>query len=84
MITRNINQQTNNTMNKTPVIIQSEVSNRRKITIIVKNGNVENIVKERCSDINVELNNYDIDKGPEYDNIFTDLRGKQFLKTTFN
>jgi hypothetical protein len=84
MITRNINQQTNNTMNKTPVIIQSEVSNRRKITIIVKNGNVENIVKERCSDINVELNNYDIDKEPEYDNIFTDLRGKQFLKTTFN
>lgn len=71
-------------MNKIPVIIQSEISNRRKITIIVNNGDVENIVKERCSEIDVEINNYDIDKEQEYDNIFTDLRGKPFLKTTFN
>mgnify|MGYP003335742696 CR=1 FL=1 len=70
-------------MNKKPVIIQSDISPRRKITIIVENGNVENIVKERCSEIDVEVNDYDVEdlKAP---NVYKDEKGKEYLKIKFN
>lgn len=71
--------------NKSPIIIQSDVSrNNRKITIIVDEGNVEHIIKEGCSEINVEINNYDIEKNVDNDKLYTDKYERKYFKTTFN
>ena len=69
-------------MTKKPVIIQSDISPRRKITIIVENGAVENIIKERCSEIDVEVNDYDLEDTDH--NLYRDETGKPYKKIKFN
>lgn len=50
--------------NKTkPIVIQSEVTQQLtpKITIIVSGGCVQDIIKERCTNTQVEIHDYDIE-----------------------
>lgn len=50
--------------NKTkPIVIQSEVTRQStpKITIIVSGGCVQDILKERCTNTEVEIHDYDIE-----------------------
>ena len=67
---------------KRPIIIQSEITNRKKITIVVEGGMVEDIVKERCSEIDVEVHDYDVEESEEED-LFTDKYGRKFNKSNF-
>lgn len=65
-----------------PVIIQSDITNKKKITIIVEGGMVEDIVKEKCSEIDVEVHDYDVEEYEE-DNLFIDKYGRKFNKFNF-
>jgi hypothetical protein len=65
-----------------PVIIQSDITNKKKITIIVEGGMVEDIVKEKCSEIDVEVHDYDVEECEE-DNLFIDKYGRKFNKFSF-
>lgn len=68
--------------NKRPIIIQSEITNKKKITIFVEGGVVEDIVKEKCSEIDVEVHDYDVEDSEEED-LFTDKYGRKFNKINF-
>jgi hypothetical protein len=67
---------------KRPVIIQSDITRDKKITIIVEGGVVEDIVKEKCSEIDVEVHDYDVDQ-QEDENLFIDKYGRKFNRIVF-
>lgn len=70
--------------NKTnPIVIQSEVTQQitPKITIVVSGGYIQDIIKERCLNTQIEVHDYDIQNEQEYLN--TDQYGKQYKVITF-
>jgi hypothetical protein len=66
-----------------PIIIQSQVTNNSKrITIIVSGGKIDDIVKEKCSEIDVFIHDYDTE-GTEEDKLQIDQYGKKYKQITF-
>lgn len=58
------------------------VGGRKKITIIVKGGIVEDVVNTACAEIAVEVHDYDIKKDIENEsNFYVDKYGEEFHKT---
>jgi hypothetical protein len=50
-----------------------------KITIFVSGGMVEDVVKENCPNLKIEIHDYDIGDSDSTD-IFQDHKGKNYLK----
>jgi hypothetical protein len=70
--------------NKTnPIVIQSDVTQQTKpkITIVVSGGYIQDIIKERCLNTQIEVHDYDIQD--EQENLNTDQYGKQYRIITF-
>jgi hypothetical protein len=69
---------------KKPIMIQSEISSKRKptITIHVAGGYIEDIVKERCNEIDVVVHDYDI-QGVDTNDLCTDKQGNQYKVIRF-
>lgn len=62
---------------KKPQLIINTMSLKSKVTIYVSGGKVEDIVKENCSNLNIEVHDYDI--GDREDGLYTDENGKNFM-----
>lgn len=67
-----------------PIMIQSEVSSKEKptITIIVGGGFIEDVVKERCNEVNVIVHDYDV-SGIDETELCVDKNGKQYKLIKF-
>ena len=64
--------------NKTkPQLFIDATSLKQKVTIYVSGGKVEDIVKENCPELNIEVHDYDT--GDREDNLHQDEKGKNFL-----
>lgn len=53
------------------------MSLKQKVTIYVSGGKVDDIVKENCPELNIEVHDYDI--GDIEDNLHQDEKGRSFL-----
>jgi hypothetical protein len=61
------------------------VGGKRKITIIVKGGTVQDIVNTACPDIPVVVHDYDTKKDIDNEpNFYSDQYGEEFCRITFN
>jgi hypothetical protein len=72
---------------KKPVMIQSEITPKNKptITINILGGCIEDVVKEKCNEVDVIIHDYDI-QGLDDDamnSLCTDQYGKQYQVITF-
>ena len=72
---------------KKPIMIQSEVTPKTKptITINILGGCIEDVVKEKCNEVDVIIHDYDIE-GLDEDtmtSLHTDNQGKQYQVITF-
>jgi hypothetical protein len=69
---------------KKPIMIQSEISSKRKptITIHVAGGCIEDVVKERCNEVEVIVHDYDIQFMDDND-LCTDKQGNQYKVIRF-
>jgi hypothetical protein len=70
-----------------PIMIQSEISIKRTptITINILGGCIEDVVKEKCNEVDVIIHDYDI-QGLDDDamnSLCTDQYGKQYQVITF-
>lgn len=67
-----------------PIVIQSEVTQQTtpKITIIVSGGCVQDIIKERCTNTQVEIHDYDIE-GLDMQDCIQDKNGDTFQVIKF-
>ena len=65
-------------------MIQSEVTHKKNptITINILGGCIDDIVKERCNELEVIVHDYDIE-GLDDENLHTDQYGKQYQVITF-
>lgn len=62
---------------KKPQLIVNTMNIKSKVTIYVSGGRVEDIVKENCSNLDIEVHDYDI--GDREEGIFIDEKGKRFM-----
>jgi len=60
-----------------PQFIIDTTSPKQKVTIYVSGGRVDDIVKENCPELNIEVHDYDI--GDTEDNLHQDDKGRSFL-----
>lgn len=60
-----------------PQLIINAMSLKQKVTINVSGGRVEDIVKENCPELDIEVHDYDI--GDTEDNLHQDEKGRSFL-----
>jgi hypothetical protein len=60
-----------------PQLIINAMSLKQKVTIYVSGGRVDDIVKENCPELNIEVHDYDI--GDMEDNLHQDEKGRSFL-----
>jgi hypothetical protein len=60
-----------------PQLIINAMSLKQKVTIHVSGGKVDDIVKENCPELNIEVHDYDI--GDTEDNLHQDEKGRSFL-----
>jgi hypothetical protein len=60
-----------------PQLIINAMSLKQKVTIYVSGGKVDDIVKENCPQLNIEVHDYDI--GDMEDNLHQDEKGRSFL-----
>jgi hypothetical protein len=60
-----------------PQLIINAMSLKQKVTIYVSGGKVDDIVKENCPELNIEVHDYDI--GDTEDNLHQDEKGRSFL-----
>jgi hypothetical protein len=60
-----------------PQLIINAMSLKQKVTIYVSGGKVDDIVKENCPQLNIEVHDYDI--GDREDNLHQDEKGRSFL-----
>jgi hypothetical protein len=60
-----------------PQLIINAMSLKQKVTIYVSGGKVDDIVKENCPELNIEVHDYDI--GDIEDNLHQDEKGRSFL-----
>lgn len=60
-----------------PQLIINAMSLKQKVTIYVSGGKVEDIVKENCPELNIEVHDYDT--GDREDNLHQDEKGRSFL-----
>jgi len=60
-----------------PQLIINAMSLKQKVTIYVSGGKVDDIVKENCPQLDIEVHDYDI--GDTEDNLHQDEKGKSFL-----
>jgi hypothetical protein len=60
-----------------PQFIIDTTSLKQKVTIYVIGGRVDDIVKENCPELNIEVHDYDI--GDTEDNLHQDEKGRSFL-----
>jgi hypothetical protein len=71
---------------KNPIMIESEVSSKLTptITIHVSGGFIEDVVKERCNNVEIVVHDYDI-QGMDLDDksIHTDDKGNQYKLIRF-
>jgi hypothetical protein len=76
-----------NSNKKKPIMIQSEVTPKTKptITINILGGCIEDVVKEKCNEVNVIIHDYDIEGLDEdaMNSLCTDQYGKQYQVITF-
>ena len=74
-------------VNNKPIIIQSQITNKNQptITLNVENGIIEDIIKEKCNNIDVFVHCYDIDGlvEEEKQNLLQDENGKKYQKIQF-
>jgi len=76
-----------NSNKKQPIMIQSEISTKRTptITINILGGCIEDVIKERCNEVEVIVHDYDI-QGLDNDamnSLCTDQYGKQYQVISF-
>ena len=60
-----------------PQLIINAMSLKQKVTIYVSGGRVDDIVKENCPELNIEVRDYDI--GDTEDNLHQDENGRNFI-----
>jgi len=68
-----------------PQLYQTAVSNqlKKKMTIVMEGGLIQDIVKENISDVLIEVHDYDVD-GIDPSTLKKDNNNKQFHKTTLD
>jgi hypothetical protein len=68
---------------KKPIMIQTEITPKKNptITIHVEGGCVQDIVKEKCNEVDVVVHDYDIQD--EEENLLIDQYGKKYKVITF-
>jgi len=64
-----------------PQLFIHTTSLKQKVTIYVSGGRVDDIVKENCPELNIQVHDYDI--GDTEDNLHQDEKGKNFLCLEF-
>lgn len=71
-------------VSKLPTIIQSDISLQKtpKVTIIVSNGIVQDILKEKCLNTEIVIHDYDVE-GEDETHLLKDEHGKNFKVITF-
>lgn len=60
-----------------PQLIIDATSLKKKITIHVNGGKVEDIVKENCPELDIKVHDYDI--GDTEEGLYKDDKGRSFL-----
>lgn len=66
---------------KIPQLFIDSMGVKKSITIIVEGGLVQDIIKTACSNIKIQIHDYDLDTITDNGNIFLDQYNKRFHLT---
>jgi hypothetical protein len=68
---------------KIPQLFIDSMGVKKSITIIVEGGIIQDIVKNACPNIKIQIHDYDLDTITDDENIYLDQYNKKFHLTEF-
>jgi hypothetical protein len=68
---------------KIPQLFIDSMGVKKSITIIVEGGIIQDIVKNACPNIKIQIHDYDLDTITDDENIYLDTWNKKFHLTEF-